>query len=149
LRTVDIQQALKDMYSAGARFRGLQKPALEAIIRNKSPVLVMIGTSVGKTLLFQIPAISVGSGTTVVITLLVSLQDHMVQRCRTVGISCVKWESQQVSQMRAQIVIVTPESAVSKAFGSFLNDLEGRRELVWIVHDECYTVMDSSPDFRP
>jgi RecQ family ATP-dependent DNA helicase len=149
LRTVDIQQALEDMYGAGAQFRGLQKPALEAIMRNESPVLVVMGTSVGKTLLFQIPAMSVGSGTTVVITPLVSLQDHMVQRCRTVGISCVKWESQQVSQMRAQIVIVTPESAVSKAFGSFLNDLEGRRELVRIVHDECHTVMDSSPDFRP
>jgi superfamily II DNA helicase RecQ len=90
LRTVDIQQALEDIYGAEARFRGLQKPVLEAIIRNESPVLVMMGTSVGKTLLFQIPAMSVGSSTTVVITSLVSLQDHIVQRCRTVGISCVK-----------------------------------------------------------
>ncbi|KAL5316178.1 hypothetical protein ACEPPN_017056 [Leptodophora sp. 'Broadleaf-Isolate-01'] len=118
-------------------------------MRNESPVLVVMGTSVGKTLLFQIPAMSVGSGTTVIITPLVSLQDHIVERCRKVGISCVKSESQQVSQMRAQIVIVTPESAVSKAFGSFLNDLEGRRELVRIVHDERHTVMDSTPDFRP
>jgi superfamily II DNA helicase RecQ len=61
------------MYSAGAQFRGLQKPALKAIIRNESPVLVVIGTSVGKTLLFQILAMSVGSGTTVVIMLLVLL----------------------------------------------------------------------------
>jgi t-SNARE complex subunit (syntaxin) len=73
----------------------------------------------------------------------------MVQRCRTVRILCVKWESQQVSQIRAQIVIVTPKSAVNKAFRSFLNDLEGRRELVRIMYDKCHTVIDNSPDFRP
>jgi superfamily II DNA helicase RecQ len=61
------------MYSAKAQFCGLQKPVLKTIIQNKSPVLVMIGTSVGKTLLFQILTISVSSGTTVVITLLVLL----------------------------------------------------------------------------
>ena len=149
LRTVDIQQALEDVCGRQAEFRGLQKPALEAIIRNESPVLVVMGTSVGKTILFQIPAKSVDSGTTVVITPLVSLQNHMVERCRKVGISCVQWDSQQVSKMRAQVVIVTPESAVSKAFGSFLNELQGRRELVRIVYDECHTVMDSTAEFRP
>jgi superfamily II DNA or RNA helicase len=40
------------MYGAGAQFCGLQKPALKAIMRNESPVLVVIETSVGKTLLF-------------------------------------------------------------------------------------------------
>jgi superfamily II DNA or RNA helicase len=40
------------MYGAGAQFRGLQKPALEAIMKNESPVLVVMGTSVGKTMLF-------------------------------------------------------------------------------------------------
>ena len=51
--------------------------------------------------------------------------------------------------MRAQIVIVTPELAVSKTFSTFLNELQGRQELVRIVFDECHTVMDSTPDFRP
>jgi len=39
-----------------AEFRGLQKPALEAIMENKSPILVIIGTGAGKSLLFQLPA---------------------------------------------------------------------------------------------
>ena len=51
--------------------------------------------------------------------------------------------------MRVQIVIATPESAVSKTFSTFLNELQGRRELVRIVFDECHTVMDSTPEFRP
>jgi superfamily II DNA helicase RecQ len=66
------------MYGAKAQFCGLQKPVLKAIIQNKSPVLVVIRTSVGKTLLFQILAISVGFGITVIIMLLILLQDYMV-----------------------------------------------------------------------
>ena len=59
-------------------------------MKNESPVLVVIRTSVGKTMLFQIPAKSVRSRTTVVITPLVLLQDHIVERCQKVGISCMK-----------------------------------------------------------
>jgi superfamily II DNA helicase RecQ len=54
-----------------------------------------------------------------------------------------------MGKMRAQIVNVTPESAVSKAFSTFLNNVQGRRELVRIVFDKCHTVMYSTPDFRP
>ena len=96
------------MFGAGTQFRGLQKPALEAIMKHESPILAVMGTGVGKSKLFQIPARSVSSGTTIVITPLVSLQDHMVERCQQVGISCTKWDSQQMGAMRAQIVIVTP-----------------------------------------
>jgi superfamily II DNA helicase RecQ len=51
--------------------------------------------------------------------------------------------------MRAQIVIVKPEVAVSKSFSTFLIELQGRRELLRIVFDKCHTVMDSAPDFLP
>ena len=78
------------MFGKGTQFRGLQRLALEAIMKHQSPILVVMGTGTGKTMLFQIPAKSVGSGTTVVISLLVSLQDHMVERCQQVGISCMK-----------------------------------------------------------
>ncbi|KFZ23111.1 hypothetical protein V502_02410, partial [Pseudogymnoascus sp. VKM F-4520 (FW-2644)] len=149
LQTVDIQQALEEMFRAGTQFCGLQKPALEAIMKHKSPILVVMGTSVWKSMLFQIPAKSVSSRTTIVITLLVLLQDHMVEQCQQVGILCTKWDSQRMGEMQAQIVIVTPESAVSKAFSTFLNDVQGRWELVCIVFDECHTVIDSTPDFQP
>ncbi|OBT70931.1 hypothetical protein VF21_10100 [Pseudogymnoascus sp. 05NY08] len=149
LQTVDIQQALEEMFGAGTQFRGLQKLALEAIMKHESPILVVMGTGVGKLMLFQIPAKSVSSGTTIVITLLVSLQSHMVEQCQQVGISCKKWDSQRIGEMRAQIIIVTLESAVSKTFSTFLNELQGRQELVCIVFNECHTVIDSTPDFRP
>ncbi|KFZ23741.1 hypothetical protein V502_01780 [Pseudogymnoascus sp. VKM F-4520 (FW-2644)] len=81
LQTVNIQQALEEMFRASMQFCGLQKPALEAIMKHESPILVVMGTGIGKSMLFQISAKSVLSGTTIVITLLVLLQDHMVEQC--------------------------------------------------------------------
>lgn len=52
LREVDIKEELKQMLGEQARFQGLQEPVLEAIMRNESLILVIIGTGVGKSLLF-------------------------------------------------------------------------------------------------
>jgi ATP-dependent helicase YprA (DUF1998 family) len=49
LRTVDIHEELKQMLGDNAEFRGLQKPALEAIMSGKSPILVTMGTGAGKS----------------------------------------------------------------------------------------------------
>jgi superfamily II DNA helicase RecQ len=92
LRGVDIYAELEKILGSEARFRGLQEPVLQAIMKHQSPIIAVIGTGVGKTLLFQLPAKSMSSGTTVVISLLVSLQDHMVERYQQAGISCVKWD---------------------------------------------------------
>lgn len=40
------------MFRSKARFRGLQEPVLEAIIKHKSLILVVIGTGVRKSLMF-------------------------------------------------------------------------------------------------
>jgi RecQ family ATP-dependent DNA helicase len=148
LRGVDIHAELEKMLGSEARFRGLQEPVLQAIMKHQSPIIAVMGTGVGKTLLFQLPAKSMSSGTTVVISPLVSLQDHMVERCQQAGISCVKWDPRQCHSP-SQIVIVTPESAVSKTFGTFLDRLQGLHLLERFVFDECHTPLDSTPEFRP
>jgi RecQ family ATP-dependent DNA helicase len=148
LRGIDIHAELEKMLGSEARFRGLQEPVLQAIIKHQSPIVAVMGTGVGKTLLFQLPAKSMSSGTTVVISPLVSLQDHMVERCQQAGISCVKWDARQCHSP-SQIVIVTPESAVSKTFGTFLDRLQGLHLLERFVFDECHTPLDSTAEFRP
>ncbi len=148
LRGVDIYAELEKMLGSEARFRGLQEPVLEAIMKHQSPILGVMATGVRKTLLFQLPAKSMQSGTTIVISPLVSLQEHMVERCQQLGISCVKWDPRQCHSP-SQIVIVTPESAVSKTFGTFLDRLQGLHQLDRFVFDECHTVLDSTPEFRP
>jgi superfamily II DNA helicase RecQ len=56
LQEVDIKEELKHMLGEQAKFQGLQKLALEAIMRNESLILVVMGTGAGKSLLFQLPA---------------------------------------------------------------------------------------------
>jgi superfamily II DNA helicase RecQ len=80
LREVDIKEELKHMLGEQAKFRGLQELALEAIIRNESPILVVIGTGASKSLLFQLLAHSQKSRTTVVIVLLKSLEKSLYKR---------------------------------------------------------------------
>ena len=52
LQEVDIKEELKHMLGEQAKFQGLQEPALEAIIRNESLILVVIGIGASKSLLF-------------------------------------------------------------------------------------------------
>jgi superfamily II DNA or RNA helicase len=40
------------MLGSEARFRGLQEPVLEAIMKHKSPILAVMATGVRKTMLF-------------------------------------------------------------------------------------------------
>jgi RecQ family ATP-dependent DNA helicase len=148
LRSIDIHVELEKMLGSQAQFRGLQEPILHAIMKHHSPILAIMATGIGKTMLFQIPAKCMNSGTTVVISPLVSLQDHMVERCQQAGISCVKWDPRQCHSP-SQIVIVTPESAVSKTFGTFLDRLQGLCQLDRFVFDEYHTLLDSTAEFRP
>lgn len=47
------------------------------------------------------------------------------------------------------MVLVTPESGVSKAFQQFVNLLRNTYRLDRIVIDECHIVLASRPNFRP
>ena len=131
-----------------SEFRGLQASALEAIMKNESPILVIMGTGGGKSLLFQLPAHSQKSGTTVVIMPLKSLEKNLHERCQKLGISCIRWDAQR-SQKKAQIVLVQPESAITARFAQYLNGLEAMGQLDRIVIDECHTILDSQPNFHP
>jgi superfamily II DNA helicase RecQ len=124
LREVDIKEELRHMLGEQAEFWGLQEPALKAIMRNESPILVVMGTGAGKSLLFQLPAHSQKSGTTVVVVPLKSLEKSLHKRCQKAGISCIRWDAQKSDRM-AQIVLVQPESAVGTRFAQYLNRLEG------------------------
>jgi superfamily II DNA helicase RecQ len=139
MRKVDIHRELERMLGEEAEFRGLQEPAIRAIMRHESPILAVMGTGVGKSMLFMLPARSMSTGTTIVVTPLVSLQNHLVERCQDANISCMKWDPRE-SYQTTQIVIVTPESAASKTFDGLLDRLIGLYQLDRIVIDECHTV---------
>ena len=134
LRGFDIHRELEQMLRSEARFRGLQEPVLQAIMKHQSlgnnkqpnmkhqsPIVVVMGTGVGKTLCFQFPAQSKSSGTTVVISTLISLQEHMVERFQRADISCIHASSEIPG------VAIPPARLSSPCPGGIVEKIERKR----------------------
>lgn len=148
MRGVNIQARLEAMLGPGSQFRGLQEQAINAIMTGQSPILVVMGTGGGKSMMFMLPASSVSGGTTIVVVPLVSLQGDLQARCQDARIPSSIWSSQRPYDL-ASIVFVTPESAMTKGFARFINRLREMHQLDRIVVDEAHTILDGSPQFRP
>ncbi|KAG7001869.1 ATP-dependent DNA helicase hus2/rqh1 [Fusarium oxysporum f. sp. conglutinans] len=148
LRRINIDQELGRLYGDHVRFRGKQREAVDAIMMNKSPVVVIMGTGSGKSLCFMLPAASCPGGLTVVIVPLVSLQGDLMDRCQKLKISCAEWRSDRVPG-DVSIVFVTPESAMTKRFLDFLESRRVMAKVDRIVVDECHTIMEGCLTFRP
>lgn len=76
-----------------ARFRLNQKLILEAILRGTSPILGVLPTGGGKSLLYLLPATYGFSGTTIVITPLVALEHSLALEARRLHITSYIWDS--------------------------------------------------------
>jgi superfamily II DNA or RNA helicase len=130
------------------QLRGVQAPALKAIQDGASPVVAIMPTGGGKSMLFMLPAYAAPGGCTVVVVPLLSLRADLTTRCQALGISCVAWESRRPPD-EAAIVLVTPESTENPDFHTFLNRQRQLRRLDRIVVDECHVILNEQKDFRP
>jgi superfamily II DNA helicase RecQ len=75
LRGADIQAGLQQMMRSGtARFRGVQREAVQAIIEGAPRIIAVMPTGEGKSLLFQLPAYISPRGLTIVVVPLVALR---------------------------------------------------------------------------
>jgi len=148
IRESNPEQQLRKLLGKKAIFRGVQKDGLAAIMAKVPRVLVIMRTGGGKSLFFMIPALCSKEGVTIVVVPLSSLREDLQQRCTKVGISCTAWKGTRPSYW-SSIVLVTPESAVTKAFARFINEKKMMRQLDRIVIDECHVVLDSTKEWRP
>ena len=55
-------------------------------MQRRSPIVVVIGTSVGKSMLFILLVATSRLGVTIIVVLLDSLRSNIVDRCRATGI---------------------------------------------------------------
>jgi superfamily II DNA helicase RecQ len=147
LRATDIHNALKQVMGEQAEFRGVQEAVMRAIMAGESPVVAVMGTGGGKSLLFMLPAFCSGGGVSVVVVPLIALRQDMRKRCEDMGITCREWNSRQPADA-ARIVLVTPESAVSEGFRTFLNRMKATQQLDRIVIDEFHVVLNDQMNFR-
>jgi superfamily II DNA helicase RecQ/uncharacterized C2H2 Zn-finger protein len=148
LSRVNIQRKLQVLMGEEAQFRGNQEPAIRAIMDGESPVIQVTGCGGGKSLSFMLPAYCVPGGVTIVIAPLVSLKEDLQRRCEELKIDSTIWSSRQPNHT-ASVILVTPESAVTKGFRTFVSRLQGTFKLDRVVVDEAHYILDCGPDFRP
>lgn len=151
-RAEALQAALQDVLGKReVSFRSAeQEQAMHAVLDRQTPLVVVLPTGGGKSLLFMVPACMEEDGVTVVVVPYRALTDDLVQRIKGRGISCLEWKHGETST--AQVVVVSADVAgdlTSKGnFISYAGLLQRAGKLRRIVVDECHLVFTSS-DWRP
>ena len=148
LSRVDLDGQLRQFFNEPkARFRGVQEQAIRAVLDGHTPIVQVAGTGEGKSLTFMLPAYCEPSGVTIVVVPMLALRADMEQRCRQAGLSVSVWESG--GGRVASMVLVTPETALTKGFAEFVSRLRDRQQLDRVVVDEAHLLLESNWAFRP
>ncbi len=141
-----LQVVLRQMYGIGATFKGKQEEALEAVVKDVTPLLICLPTGRGKSLMFMLPALMKGSKTTVVITPRVALGDDILRRCKEANISSFIYGKSRPRE--AKIMIVVTETATSSRFSQAILDLHLEEKLDRIVVEEAHELV-TKDNYRP
>ncbi|KAH2829427.1 hypothetical protein KXV85_008225 [Aspergillus fumigatus] len=74
LHVADLEAAAQRMTGQpDMQFWGVQDPAMQAIQRGESPIVAVMPTGGGKSMLFMVPVFATPGGTTIVVVPLVTL----------------------------------------------------------------------------
>jgi superfamily II DNA helicase RecQ len=128
------------------QLHGVQALVLKVIQDSASPVMAIMPTGRGKSMLFMLPAYTVPGGCTIMVVLLLSLRADLMICCQALGILCMSWESCQPPN-NVVIVLVTPKLTKNLDFYMFLNCQQLLRQLDRIMINKCHVILNQQKDF--
>ncbi|KAK5162702.1 uncharacterized protein LTR77_011237 [Saxophila tyrrhenica] len=119
-----------------------QREALESIMKKDDfiPLVVVLPTGGGKSLLFTAPACLDDPGVTVVVVPYRALLNRLLQTAQEAGIDCFEWKRGEVNP--AALVFVSAD--VVQPFMSYARVMEGKGLLRRVFVDESHLTFTSS-----
>ena len=136
------------------RLRPGQAEVIRSVLGGNDTLAVM-PTGAGKSLCYQLPALHL-SGTTVIVSPLISLMKDQVDKLTGAGVRAAQVNSaltgserreelERIESGASDFIFTTPERMTDPAF---LETLRGR-ELDFVVIDEAHCISEWGHDFRP
>jgi superfamily II DNA helicase RecQ len=144
-RATAVHRALqKVLGKQDVGFRSMeQEQALYAVLDKQTPLVVVLPTGGGKSLLFTVPACVEETGVTVVVVPYRALIEDLVSRICDSGVDCIEWKHGESNP--ASVVVVSADVVGNlTSNGNFLGYarlLQGKGLLQRIVIDECHLVL--------
>lgn len=123
-----------------------QEDALRAILANETPLVVVLPTGGGKSLLFMAPACLKDPGVTIVVVPFRALINDLKTRLVRADIEHLEWKHGEVNP--AAVVVVSADIAGSWGFLTYASLLNQKGLLRRVVIDECHLTYTSS-NYRP
>ena len=139
-----LRKVLRD---DNAQFRTpQQEEAVRLAAARETPLVAVLPTGGGKSLIFMVPAMLEGSGVTVVVAPFAELKRQLVTRCVDAGLDCRHWPQARGTWPR--VVIVSAEAASGDDFLQWAADLSVRGRLDRVVIDECHLTFTAAYEYR-
>jgi hypothetical protein len=110
-RAAAVHRALQQVLGKqDVGFRSIeQERAVYAVLDKQTPLVVVLPTGGGKSLLFTLPACIEETGVTVVVVPYRALIEDLVQRIRDCGVDCIEWKHGESNP--ASVVVVSADVA--------------------------------------